>query len=102
MKTRDVNHLHTSRFDFVKMLGHVQKYRISDLTMVPPVAVALAKHPSVKSFDLSSVQFIGSGAAPLGREVCVEVEKLWPKSKVNLKQVSFLISSLGMLFVCGC
>lgn len=68
------------------MLGHVQKYRITDLTMVPPIAVALAKHPDVRKYDLSSVRFVGSGAAPLGREVCAEVEQLWPDSRVNVKQ----------------
>ena len=76
------------RYDFVKMLDHVQRYRVTDLTMVPPIAVALAKHPAVKHYDLSSVQYLGSGAAPLSREVCAEVEQLWPNRPVNVKQVS--------------
>ncbi|KLU89960.1 4-coumarate-CoA ligase [Magnaporthiopsis poae ATCC 64411] len=33
-------------FDFPKMLSHVQKYRITNLTLVPPIVVALAKHPA--------------------------------------------------------
>jgi len=36
---------------------------------VPPVALALAKHPLVDSFDLSSIEQVFSGAAPLGGEV---------------------------------
>lgn len=56
------------------------------MTMVPPIAVALAKHPDVRKYDLSSVRFVGSGAAPLGREVCAEVEQLWPDNRVNVKQ----------------
>ncbi|KAJ6145775.1 hypothetical protein N7470_009670 [Penicillium chermesinum] len=74
------------KFDFVKMLEHVQRFRITDLTLVPPVMVMMAKHPIVKKFDLSSVETVGSGAAPLGREVCTEVEKLWPPGKINVKQ----------------
>ncbi|KAJ5516497.1 hypothetical protein N7527_008057 [Penicillium freii] len=74
------------KFDFVKMLEYTQKFRITDLILVPPVVVALAKHPAVKMYDLSSVELIGSGAAPLGREVCEEVERLWPPGKINIKQ----------------
>jgi 4-coumarate--CoA ligase len=74
------------KFDFVEMLTYVAKYKITDLTLVPPVVVAMAKHPATKQFDLLSVESVGSGAAPLGREVCEEFEKLWPKGQVNVKQ----------------
>lgn len=76
------------KFDFLEMLENVQKFKITDLTMVPPVVVALAKHPAVRSgkYDLSAVESVGSGAAPLGREVSEEVEDLWEKGKINLKQ----------------
>lgn len=74
------------KFDFLKVLEYIQKYRITDFTMVPPIAVALSKSPVVKNYDLSSVEFIGSGAAPLSREVCAEVEKLWPGKDLNMKQ----------------
>ncbi|KAF2788927.1 4-coumarate-CoA ligase-like protein [Melanomma pulvis-pyrius CBS 109.77] len=74
------------KFDFLEMLQCVQKFRITDLTLVPPVVVAMAKHPATKKFDLSSVESVGSGAAPLGREVCEEFEKLWPDGRVNVKQ----------------
>ncbi|KAL4900930.1 hypothetical protein BDW74DRAFT_160825 [Aspergillus multicolor] len=76
------------KFDFMKMLEYTEKFRITDFILVPPVVVALAKHPAVRSgkYDLSSVEEIGSGAAPLGREVCEEVEALWPPGKINIKQ----------------
>jgi 4-coumarate--CoA ligase len=74
------------KFDFLEMLTAVAKFRITDLVLVPPVIVAMAKHPAMKQFDLSSVQTVGSGAAPLGREVCEEFEKLWPNGQVNVKQ----------------
>ncbi|KAF1983134.1 acetyl-CoA synthetase-like protein [Aulographum hederae CBS 113979] len=66
------------KFDFVKTLTYAQKYQITSLVLVPPVVVALAKRRDiVEKFDLSCVERIGSGAAPLGREVCAEVEKMW-------------------------
>jgi len=73
-------------FDFVKMLTYVQKYRINSLTVVPPIVVALAKHPIVKNFDLSSLESIGCGAAPLSTEIMEEVEKLFPPNTVVVRQ----------------
>jgi 4-coumarate--CoA ligase len=74
------------KFDFMRMLEYTQRFRITDYILVPPVVVALAKHPAVKDFDLSSVEAVGSGAAPLGREVCEVVEGLWPAGRINVKQ----------------
>ncbi|KAL2137813.1 hypothetical protein VTI28DRAFT_8183 [Corynascus sepedonium] len=62
-------------FDFVKMLGYIQRFRITTLAVVPPIVVLLAKHPATRSHDLSSLETIGSGAAPLTREVCDEAER---------------------------
>jgi acyl-CoA synthetase (AMP-forming)/AMP-acid ligase II len=74
------------RFDFVKLLTYVQRYRITLLTCVPPIVVALAKHPIVAKFDLSSVETIGCGAAPLGQEIGDDVEKLFPAGEVMVRQ----------------
>lgn len=68
-------------FDFIKMLEYIGKYKINSLTAVPPIVVALAKHPIVKNYDLSSLELIGCGAAPLSQEISEEVEKLFPKEQ---------------------
>jgi len=73
-------------FDFQKMLQHVERFRITNLTCVPPIVVALAKHPLARKHDLSSVEAIGCGAAPLGQEVADEVEKLWPSGRLQVRQ----------------
>ncbi|RDW77504.1 hypothetical protein BP6252_05557 [Coleophoma cylindrospora] len=73
------------KFDFVKVLESVQKFRITSLTMVPPVVVLLAKSPLTKKYDLSSVVDIGSGAAPLSGEVIEEAEALWPTGDRKMK-----------------
>jgi len=57
------------RFDLPLFLELIQKHRARDLYIVPPVALALAKHPLVDSYDLSSVERMVSGAAPLGGEI---------------------------------
>ncbi|KIW28763.1 uncharacterized protein PV07_04637 [Cladophialophora immunda] len=63
------------KFDFIQFLEYTQKFRVTDYTLVPPIAVMLAKHPAVEKYDLSSVENIGSGAAPLGRDVSEQVER---------------------------
>jgi acyl-CoA synthetase (AMP-forming)/AMP-acid ligase II len=55
------------RFDFELFLRYIQDHRITHLYLVPPIVLALAKHPLVDHYDLSSLQYIESGAAPLGR-----------------------------------
>ena len=56
-------------FDLEGFLGHVQNHRCTFAFIAPPVAVALAKHPAVDSYDLSSLRNIMSGAAPLDEDL---------------------------------
>jgi acyl-CoA synthetase (AMP-forming)/AMP-acid ligase II len=56
------------RFELEHFLQMVQDYKITCLNLVPPIVLALAKHPLVENYDLSSVRIIGCGAAPLGVE----------------------------------
>ncbi|GHG50446.1 4-coumarate--CoA ligase [Sinomonas cellulolyticus] len=53
------------KFDLAEFLRIVQDERCTYLFVAPPIAVALAKHPLVDQFDLSSVRVVFSGAAPL-------------------------------------
>ena len=57
------------RFDLEQYLKLIQEHRATRLYIVPPVALALAKHPLVDEYDVSSVTNIFSGAAPLGAEI---------------------------------
>ena len=61
------------RFDLEQFLRLIETYRCRRLFIVPPVAVALAKHPIVDQFDLSSLEQVISGAAPLGGDVAEAV-----------------------------
>ncbi|KAK4168832.1 4-coumarate--CoA ligase-like 7 [Cladorrhinum sp. PSN259] len=65
-------------FDFVKLLEYIQKFRITTLAAVPPIVILIAKHPLTKKFDLSSLENVGSGGAPLSLEVSEEAQKLLP------------------------
>ncbi|KNG89263.1 4-coumarate-CoA ligase [Aspergillus nomiae NRRL 13137] len=62
------------KYDFVKFLQAIERFRISDLTLVPPIVVSMVKRPETKQHDLSSVETIFCGAAPLGREISEKAE----------------------------
>jgi acyl-CoA synthetase (AMP-forming)/AMP-acid ligase II len=53
------------RFDLEQFLGLLQDQRITQAYVAPPIVLALAKHPLVDKYDLSSLQSVFSGAAPL-------------------------------------
>jgi acyl-CoA synthetase (AMP-forming)/AMP-acid ligase II len=58
-----------SRFEFERFLQLIQDYRMTRLFTPPPLIVQLAKNPVVDNYDLSSLEFILSGAAPLGADI---------------------------------
>jgi acyl-CoA synthetase (AMP-forming)/AMP-acid ligase II len=57
------------RFDLEQYLQTVQKYGVTILHVVPPIVLALAKHPIVANYDLSKVRGAFSAAAPLSEVV---------------------------------
>jgi acyl-CoA synthetase (AMP-forming)/AMP-acid ligase II len=57
------------RFDLEQFLTNIQEHKVTRAYVVPPIALALAKHPLVDKFDLSSLRLVLSGAAPLGAEL---------------------------------
>lgn len=57
------------RFDLAAFLGHLQQHRVRMVMAVPPVAIAMTKHPMVAEYDLSALEIFVSAAAPLGAEL---------------------------------
>jgi acyl-CoA synthetase (AMP-forming)/AMP-acid ligase II len=53
------------RFDLEQFLTAMQDHGVTRAHLVPPIILALAKQPVVEKFDLSKLQLIMSGAAPL-------------------------------------
>ena len=49
------------RFDFAGFLELVQRYRATATVVVPPIMLALAGHPLVDDYDLSSLRFPAAG-----------------------------------------
>src|SRR5688572_6887564 len=63
------------RFDLDQFLGLIEQHGVTRAYVVPPIALALAKHPAVDASDLSSIRTIMSGAAPLGAELAEQVSE---------------------------
>ncbi len=53
------------RFELDQFLRLLQDHRVTIGCIVPPIVLALAKHPDVDRYDLSSLEWVLSGAAPL-------------------------------------
>jgi long-chain acyl-CoA synthetase len=61
------------RFDIDRMLRHIQDDRITVEMAVAPIALAIAAHPRLESYDLSSLRFIMWGATPVSAGVAETV-----------------------------
>jgi 4-coumarate--CoA ligase len=70
------------RFDVRDAMAAVERHRVTYLFCVPPVMIALAKHGRAWRHDLSSLKFILSGAAPLGKDVMEAVAKDFPGAEI--------------------
>jgi acyl-CoA synthetase (AMP-forming)/AMP-acid ligase II len=57
------------RFDLDGYLKLVGEHRATKAHLVPPIVLAPAKSPLVERYDLSSLQLVNSGAAPLSAEL---------------------------------
>ncbi|MET9445771.1 4-coumarate--CoA ligase family protein [Streptomyces cinerochromogenes] len=53
------------RFELETFLAAIETHRITGLYVAPPIVLALAKHPVVSRYDLSSLKYVISAAAPL-------------------------------------
>ncbi|HXA12892.1 MAG TPA: AMP-binding protein, partial [Mycobacterium sp.] len=64
-----------SRFDIDTMLRHIETDRITVEMAVAPIALALASHPGLESFDLSSLRYIMWCATPVTESVAETVTR---------------------------
>jgi long-chain acyl-CoA synthetase len=63
------------RFDIDRMLHHIENDRITIEMAVAPIALAIASHPTLESYDLSSLRFIMWGATPVSASVAETVTR---------------------------
>ena len=61
------------QFDLATFLRLTSEHKVPHLYLVPPILLALARHPVVAQYDLSSVKVITVGAAPVSGALANEV-----------------------------
>lgn len=63
------------RFDIDRMLQTIEEDRITVEMAVAPIALAIASHPRLETYDLSSLRFIMWGATPVSPSVAETVTR---------------------------
>jgi OPC-8:0 CoA ligase-1 len=81
------------KYDFQSMLVAIEKHKVNNIPAVPPVIHSLVKHASENRCDLSSLRRVGSGAAPLSKEMSQEFRKMFPSVELR--------SGYGLTESCG-
>lgn len=72
------------KFDLQAYLRAIQQYQISTLYIVPPIIINMINNKDLlKKYDLSSVNAIFTGAAPLGKETAEQLSSLYPAWKIR-------------------
>ncbi|KAF8340904.1 AMP binding protein [Amanita rubescens] len=78
-------------FEPAQFCANVEKYKVTIALTVPPVLLHLARHSAVDEYNMSSLEYIIFGAAPLGDILAIEarnrlLSKRSGKSKLSLLQ----------------
>ncbi|KAF5562482.1 phenylacetyl ligase [Fusarium phyllophilum] len=72
------------RFEFEPFLAAVSRFKIHQLPIVPPIVIQmLDRRELCRKYDLSSVRFVYTGAAPLGKETVDDLLGLYPKWRLG-------------------
>jgi acyl-CoA synthetase (AMP-forming)/AMP-acid ligase II len=85
-----------SRFDVEEFLAMIQRFRATAVLGAPPIVLALAKHPLVDRYDLSSLEKIVSGSAPLSAQLqtaCAERLGRFVGQAYGLTETGLIISA---------
>jgi long-chain acyl-CoA synthetase len=70
------------RFDPVAYLADAEKYRVTYLGGAPALYAGLLACPAIQTTDLSNVNNIGSGAAPMPLEMTRALQRLMPDAVI--------------------
>ncbi|KAJ4312663.1 hypothetical protein N0V84_009807 [Fusarium piperis] len=90
------------RFELKMLLSAIQRFKIEQMALVPPIMIhMLSSQTECAKYDISSVRFIFSGAAPLGKETMEDLWKVWPKWNIcqgyGLTETSPVVTSTSEL-----
>lgn len=88
------------KFELTALLGVIQRFKIQFMHIVPPIVIQMLRNPKIcAKYDLSSLRFVYTGAAPLGAETHEEMVKAFPFLQVGqgygMTETSTVVTSTG-------
>lgn len=87
------------RFGVERMLAAVQELRVTHIVAAPPVVVAMVKKDVTDDYDLSSLEVVICGAAPLGNDLALSFKSKFPRVMLVLVSV---VSHIPFIYVPHC
>jgi len=72
------------RFDPVKTMKLIEEEKITSWGPMGTVALRVMNHPDVSRYDLSSIRQLGSGGAPVSREMQEQMRRVFPNARASL------------------
>lgn len=82
------------QFLYEEFLLTIQKQKITNLHLVPPILVMLSKRPETAKYDISSVKKVLCGAAPLSKELQNDVSS---RFGMQINQGTFIVLPIPRL-----
>lgn len=92
--TRELTIVYLPKFEVELYLKTIEKYKIEQLSAVPPVLVAICK--SNLKYDTSSLIFVQCGAAPLYEETAQAVKDKFPSVQAILQGYGMTEATLAV------
>ncbi|RIA89002.1 hypothetical protein C1645_851678 [Glomus cerebriforme] len=74
------------KFELRPFCRIIQDYKVDIAPIVPPIILLLVKDPIVRKYNLSSLQLVISGAAPLSKELSNEFVETYKAYGTSIKQ----------------
>lgn len=72
-----------AKFELITLLKAIERFKLAQINVVPPLLIQLLGSKETDKYDLSSVRFVFSGAAPLGTELTEDLLKKFPSWKIG-------------------
>lgn len=70
------------KFDVKKVLQDTERYKINSMTLVPTMMQMILDHPQFEDYDLSSLDMVAYGAAPMPPALIKRVLKVFPQAEI--------------------
>ena len=83
---RGIRNYIMDRFDLGSYLEYIQRYKATDIIILPPILIAMLHHPATRQKDLSSLKIIHVGGSPIRESTSESLRALMPNKFIIIRQ----------------